>query len=120
MSSHQYLAPIHQTESHAGPESERGDAPSRISEVAIMPPRRRQTVVGGSDGDPLPYSPEWTSTLDVNYEWSAFGDATAYVGGAWRYVGEQSNGFPGVGGFLNAASSDALASLITFVCSATI
>ena len=67
-------------------------------------------VVGGSDGDPLPYSPEWTSTLDVNYEWSAFGDATAYVGGAWRYVGEQSNGFPGVGGFLNGVSQQELPS----------
>ncbi len=59
-------------------------------------------VVGGVDGDPLPYSPEWASTLDVNYEFAAFG-ADAYVGGSWRYVGEQSTGFPGVGGFLYGA-----------------
>src|SRR5262249_53171684 len=57
-------------------------------------------VVGGNDGDPLPYVPEWASTLDVSYEWDFSGTTSAYLGGAWRYVGEQSNGFPGVGGFL--------------------
>jgi iron complex outermembrane receptor protein len=60
-------------------------------------------VVGGAVGDPLPYAPEWASTLDVTYEWTAFGDNTAHVGGAWRYVGEQSTGFPGVGGILFGA-----------------
>jgi iron complex outermembrane recepter protein len=60
-------------------------------------------VVGGFSGDPLPYAPEWTSTVDVTYEWSVFGDAMASIGGAWRYVGEQSTGFPGVGGFLYGA-----------------
>jgi outer membrane receptor protein involved in Fe transport len=67
-------------------------------------------VVGGADGDPLPYAPEWASTLDVNYEWTVFGDATANVGGAWRYVGEQSNDFPGVNGFLNGVSQQELPS----------
>lgn len=60
-------------------------------------------VVGGVAGDPLPYAPEWASTLDVSYEWTVFGDAIANIGGAWRYVGEQSTGFPGVGGFLYGA-----------------
>jgi iron complex outermembrane recepter protein len=60
-------------------------------------------VVGGFAGDPLPYAPEWTSTVDVNYEWTVFGDAVANIGGAWRYVGEQSTGFPGVGGFFFGA-----------------
>jgi iron complex outermembrane recepter protein len=59
-------------------------------------------VVGGVAGDPLPYAPEWASTLDVTYEWTAFG-SPAHVGGAWRYVGEQSTGFPGIGGILNGA-----------------
>jgi outer membrane receptor protein involved in Fe transport len=67
-------------------------------------------VVGGFDGDPLPYSPEWASTVDANYEWSVFGDASAYVGGTWRYVGEQSNGFPGVGGFINGVPQQELPS----------
>ncbi|HYD86133.1 MAG TPA: TonB-dependent receptor [Vitreimonas sp.] len=60
-------------------------------------------VVGGQDGDPLPYAPEWASTVDVSYEWTVFGNADAHLGGAWRYVGEQSTGFPGVGGFLYGA-----------------
>jgi outer membrane receptor protein involved in Fe transport len=60
-------------------------------------------VVGGLAGDPLPYAPEWASTLDVSYEWTMFGDSAAHVGGAWRYVGEQSTGFPGAGGVLNGA-----------------
>lgn len=71
-------------------------------------------VVGGVDGDPLPYVPEWASTLDVSYEWSAFGDARAHVGGAWRYVGEQSNGFPGVGGILFGADQITLPSYNIF------
>lgn len=60
-------------------------------------------VVGGLAGDPLPYAPEWANTVDVNYEWPVFGDATANLGGAWRTVGTQSTAFPGVGGFLNGA-----------------
>ena len=59
-------------------------------------------VVGGVAGDPLPYGPELASTVDVNYEWTVFGDASASVGGAWRYVGEQSTGFPGIGGLSGA------------------
>ncbi len=70
-------------------------------------------VVGGASGDPLPYSPEWASTLDVNYEW-AVGQHTAYVGGAWRYVGEQSSGFPGTGGFLYGAEQIELPSYNIF------
>ena len=71
-------------------------------------------VVGGASGDPLPYSPEWSSTLDVNYEWTLSGDHTAYVGGAWRYVGEQSSGFPGTGGFLYGAQQIELPSYNAF------
>ncbi|MDP3368483.1 MAG: TonB-dependent receptor [Brevundimonas sp.] len=61
-------------------------------------------VVGGVNGDPLPYSPEWASTLDAEYEWRLGNGAEAYVGGTLRYVGEQSTGFPGVGGFLFGAN----------------
>lgn len=67
-------------------------------------------VVGGADGDPLPYAPDWATTLDVSYEWAVGGNANAHVGGAWRYVGEQSNGFPGVSGFLNSQPQLALPS----------
>ncbi|NEX93238.1 TonB-dependent receptor [Caulobacter sp. 17J65-9] len=60
-------------------------------------------VVGGVSGDPLPYSPDWSSTLDGEYEWALANGAQAYVGATWRVVGEQSTAFPGVGGFLYGA-----------------
>lgn len=46
-------------------------------------------LVGGFDGDALPYVPEWTLALGGDYEWSAFGDATAYVGGQVAYTGDR-------------------------------
>lgn len=57
-------------------------------------------VVGGVDGDPLPYAPDWATTLDVDYSWALASGTEAYVGGAVRHVGRQSSGFPGVSGFL--------------------
>jgi outer membrane receptor protein involved in Fe transport len=44
-------------------------------------------------GDRLPFSPEWSSSIDVDYEWDVFGDASAYVGAGARYVGEQMSTF---------------------------
>jgi outer membrane receptor protein involved in Fe transport len=60
-------------------------------------------IVGGRNGDPLPYSPKWASTLDGQYEWTLANGANAYVGATWRYVGRQSTGFPGVNGVLFGA-----------------
>lgn len=51
------------------------------------------SIVGGLDGDRLPFVPEWTSAVDVNYEVPVFGDASAFAGATWRYVGEQAAGF---------------------------
>ena len=50
-------------------------------------------VVGGLDGDPLPFVPEWSLTLGGDYEWAAFGDSTAYVGGHVSYTGERTADF---------------------------
>src|SRR5688572_5435067 len=50
-------------------------------------------AVGGFDGDALPYVPEWTLALGGDYQWDAFGDATAYVGGQVAYAGERPTGF---------------------------
>lgn len=50
-------------------------------------------IVGGLDGDRLPFVPQWTSTVGVDYERPVFGDATAFVSAIWRYVGEQAAGF---------------------------
>lgn len=71
-------------------------------------------VVGGADGDSLPYAPEWASSLDIDYEWTMFGTTEAYVGGGWRYVGEQMTGFPGTGGFLYGAEQIELSSYNVF------
>lgn len=50
-------------------------------------------VVGGLDGDPLPWVPEWSTTLAVDYEWMPVGDVIAWVGGDLSYTGERSSGF---------------------------
>jgi iron complex outermembrane receptor protein len=50
-------------------------------------------VVGGLDGDPLPWIPEWSLGLGADYEWSVFGDSTAYVGGQVSYTGDRTAEF---------------------------
>jgi outer membrane receptor protein involved in Fe transport len=50
-------------------------------------------LVGGLDGDALPFVPEWTLALGGDYEWEAFGDATAYVGGQVAYTGDRPADF---------------------------
>ena len=47
-------------------------------------------VVGGEDGDPLPYVPEWSFGLNADYEWTVKGSARAYVGGSLGYTGERT------------------------------
>jgi outer membrane receptor protein involved in Fe transport len=46
-------------------------------------------IIGGLDGDPLSYVPEWSYGLDGNYEWPVMGDAIAFVGGNLGYVGDR-------------------------------
>lgn len=46
-----------------------------------------------ADGAALPYVPKWATTLNVDYQWAAFGDATAYVGATARYIGERSSAY---------------------------
>ena len=50
-------------------------------------------VVGGRDGDRLPYTPEWTVNLNGDYEWSMGGETNAFVGGSLRFLGKQSADF---------------------------
>jgi outer membrane receptor protein involved in Fe transport len=47
------------------------------------------TEIGGLDGDPLPYVPDWTFGLMADYEWLAGSDWTLYVGGILGYTGER-------------------------------
>ncbi len=46
--------------------------------------------MGGLDGDPLPFVPEWSLGLGGDYEWTVFSDARAYVGGLIAYIGERT------------------------------
>ena len=48
---------------------------------------------GGFDGDRLPYAPKWTANLSADYEWRAFGDGIAFVGGSVRMIDDQETDF---------------------------
>jgi iron complex outermembrane receptor protein len=50
-------------------------------------------VVGGLDGDPLPYVPKWSWSLSGDYEWTVMTDATAYVGSTVSYTGNRTPDF---------------------------
>jgi outer membrane receptor protein involved in Fe transport len=50
-------------------------------------------IVGGLDGDPLPWAPKWTSTLDGDYRFAPMGDWAPYIGGSWRYIGSRASDF---------------------------
>jgi len=53
---------------------------------------------GGNDGDPLPYVPKWSTSLDEAYTWRAFGDNFAFAGATWSYIGSRFNGFSALPG----------------------
>jgi iron complex outermembrane receptor protein len=50
-------------------------------------------VVGGLDGDPLPFVPKWSLALSADNEWKAGSRWTLYAGGAVTYVGERTFDF---------------------------
>lgn len=50
-------------------------------------------IVGGLDGDPLSFVPEWSWGLDGSYEWPVMGDSLAFVGGSVGYVGDRPADF---------------------------
>jgi outer membrane receptor protein involved in Fe transport len=50
-------------------------------------------ATGGRDGDPLPFVPKWSVNFNGDYEWTAFGNATAYVGGSVSLVGDRTTNF---------------------------
>lgn len=49
-------------------------------------------VVGGLDGDPLPYVPEWSLGFSADYRWT-IGSSAAYVGGIVGYTGDRTVDF---------------------------
>ena len=50
-------------------------------------------VVGGKDGDSLPYVPKWSFGLNADYEWTVKGTSRAYVGGSLGFTGERTVAF---------------------------
>jgi iron complex outermembrane recepter protein len=44
-------------------------------------------------GDPLPYAPKWSTSLDGQYEWSWFSNFNGFVGATWSYVGSRASDF---------------------------
>jgi outer membrane receptor protein involved in Fe transport len=50
-------------------------------------------AAGGNDGDPLPYVPKWSTSLDGAYTWRAFNDYDAFAGATWSYIGSRFNDF---------------------------
>lgn len=50
-------------------------------------------LVGGLEGDPLPFTPEYSIGANAEYEWPVGAEATAYVGGSLRYLSDQTGSF---------------------------
>jgi hypothetical protein len=50
-------------------------------------------LTGGLAGDRLPYTPEISANLAVDYEWALSGSAEAFVGANIRAVSDQAAGF---------------------------
>ena len=50
-------------------------------------------AVHGQSGDPLPYVPKWSTSLDGEYDWAAFANYKGFVGGASSYIGSRSTDF---------------------------
>lgn len=49
--------------------------------------------LGAFSGEKLPYVPEVSNTLNVDYKWAAFSDWSAFVGGSETYTGSRYTGF---------------------------
>ena len=50
-------------------------------------------IVGGRDGDRLPFSPKVAVSVNGDYDWAVGSKATAFVGGSIRYLGDQAGPF---------------------------
>ena len=50
-------------------------------------------VVGGLDGDRLPFTPKYSIGVNADYQWSLGGEAQAFVGSSLRFLSDQPAGF---------------------------
>jgi iron complex outermembrane receptor protein len=61
-------------------------------------------LLGGKSGDPLPFAPKWSGTIDGVYTWSINTDIDAFVGATWAYVGDRKSDFSGTIGQVSVPS----------------
>jgi len=47
-------------------------------------------VVGGRDGDQLPFTPKFSTAINADYQWHLGGETTAHVGGSLRHLSGQT------------------------------
>lgn len=50
-------------------------------------------AIGGAKGDRIPYSPEWSGTLDAQYSHALGSSLTGTLGASLQYMGERDNYF---------------------------
>ncbi len=50
-------------------------------------------LVGGKDGDPLPYNPHWAGTLSADYSTALTDSTDGDFGVSWRYTGKRKSAF---------------------------
>ncbi|HEX3914054.1 MAG TPA: TonB-dependent receptor [Steroidobacteraceae bacterium] len=50
-------------------------------------------AVQGVTGDPLPYAPKWSTSVDGEYDAPAFANYEYFVGATWSYIGGRSTDF---------------------------
>jgi outer membrane receptor protein involved in Fe transport len=49
--------------------------------------------VNGHSGDPLPYAPKFSTSLDGEYAWNVTAQLKGFVGANWSYIGSRSTDF---------------------------
>lgn len=50
-------------------------------------------LVGGLDGDQLPFTPKYAVSINPDYDWDLGNDTKAFVGGSLRFLSEQTGTF---------------------------
>ena len=56
--------------------------------------RSDEPALGGGSGDQLPSTPQWSTSLDFDYQFT-LGQRPAYLGAVWVYKGERPSGWEG-------------------------
>jgi outer membrane receptor protein involved in Fe transport len=65
-------------------------------------------LVGGLDGDPLPFSPKWSASLDGDYHFQTDSDWKPFVGATLHYIGSRASDFQAGGSQITLPSYSTL------------